>query len=85
MQGLDAAGKQFMFQTREGREVSKMNRVAGLADRAAAQEMQANSDRTAALTGMISGLGSLASAGMGAAATKEVGKMTNQIGKYKID
>ena len=84
MQGLDAAGKQFMFQAREGREVSKMNRVAGLADRAAAQEMQANSDRTAALTGMISGLGSLASAGMGAAATKEVGKMTNQIGKYKI-
>ena len=77
MQGLDAAGKQFMFRTREGREVSKMNRVAGLADRAAAQEMQANSDRTAALTGMISGLGSLASAGMGSAATKKVGEMAN--------
>ena len=27
MQGLDAAGKQFMFNTREGREVQKMNRV----------------------------------------------------------
>ena len=42
MQGLDAAGKQFMFNAREGREVQKMNRVAGLADRAANQEMAVN-------------------------------------------
>ncbi len=63
-QSLDAAGKQFMFDTRENREVSKMNRVAGLADRAANQEAQARADGNAALTGMLSGLGSLASAGM---------------------
>ena len=77
MQGLDAAGKQFMFNTREGRQVAQMNRVAGLADRAANQEMQANSDRTAAFTGMISGLSSIAGAGISGAATKKAGMYSN--------
>lgn len=77
MQGLDAAGKQFMFNTREGREVQKMNRVAGLADRAANQEMAANQASTAALTGMISGLSSIAGAGISANATKMAGIYSN--------
>ena len=77
MQGVDAAGKQFMFNAREGRQVAQMNRVAGLADRAANQEMQANSDRTSALTGMISGLSSIAGAGISSAATKQAGLLSN--------
>ena len=74
-QSLDAAGKQFMFDTRENREVSKMNRVAGLADRAANQEAQARADGNAALTGMLSGLGSLASAGMTNKSNLEIAKL----------
>ena len=71
VQQADAAGKEFMFSTKENREVSKMNRVAGLADRAANQEAQARADGNAALTGMISGLGSIASAGIGAKGGKK--------------
>jgi hypothetical protein len=71
VQQADAAGKEFMFSTKENREVSKMNRVAGLADRAANQEAQARADGNAALTGMISGLGSIAGSAIGAKGGKE--------------
>jgi hypothetical protein len=71
VQQADAAGKEFMFSTKENREVSKMNRVAGLADRAANQEAQARADGNAALTGMISGLGSIAGSAIGASGGKE--------------
>ena len=77
IQQADAAGKKFEFSTRENRQVAKLNRVAGLADRAANQEAQANSDKTAAFTGMISGLSSVASAGISAGATKKAGLLSN--------
>jgi len=77
VQQADAAGKEFMFSTKENREVSKMNRVAGLADRAANQEAQARSDGNAAMTGMFSSLGSLASAGISANATIEAANIAN--------
>ena len=70
VQQADAAGKEFMFSTKENREVSKMNRVAGLADRAANQEAQARSDGNAAMTGMFSSLGSLAGSAIGASGGK---------------
>jgi hypothetical protein len=67
----EAKGKAFVFETREGREVAKMNRVAGQLGQAQAQESQANADRMGAITGMIGGLastaGSAAMAGGGAA------------------
>lgn len=71
VQQAQAQGQAFMFETREGREVAKMNRVAGQLGQTQAQEMQANADRTGAITGMIGGLvstaGSFMSAGGGAA------------------
>ena len=76
VQQADAAGKEFMFSTKENREVSKMNRVAGLADRAANQEAQARADGNAALTGMMGGLGSLASAGISAAASTKAANIS---------
>jgi len=57
VQGAEVAGKQFMFDTRESREIAKMNRVAGQQQQAQAQEMQARADQMGALTGMISGVG----------------------------
>lgn len=59
IQGADVAGKQFMFDTRETREVAQMNRVAGQQQQAQAQETQARADQMGALTGMISGVGSI--------------------------
>ena len=76
VQQADTAGKKFMFDTKENREVSKMNRVAGLADRAANQEAQARADGNAALSGMVSSLGSLAGAGISANATKDAARIT---------
>jgi len=58
VQTAEVAGKQFMFDTRESREVAKMNRVAGKEQQAQAQEMQARADYMGALTGMIGGVGS---------------------------
>jgi len=75
VQQADAQGKMFTFNAQETREVSKINRVAGLADRAANQEAQARADGNAALTGMIGGLGSLASAGISAGATKDAARI----------
>jgi hypothetical protein len=60
IQGAEAAGKQFMFGAREGREQQKIDRVAAQLGGAAAQEGQANADRTSALTGMIGGVTSAA-------------------------
>ena len=59
VQGAEVAGKQFMFDTRESREVAQMNRVAGQQQQAQAQQMQARADQMGALTGMISGVGSI--------------------------
>ncbi len=67
VQQAEAQGKSFMFETREGREVAKMNRVAGQLGQSQAQEMQANADRTGAITGMIGGLASTAGSYMSAA------------------
>ena len=64
IQGAEAAGKQFMFGAKENREQQKIDRVAAQLSGAAAQEGQANADRTSALTGMIGGVASAASSFM---------------------
>lgn len=56
VQAAEAAGKSFMFGVRENREQQKMDRVAGQLQGAQAREMQAQADRTGALTGMVSGI-----------------------------
>jgi len=53
VQKMRAQGEQFVFQTREQREMQKMNRVAGLADAAYNQSLQYQSDAQAALMGGI--------------------------------
>ena len=61
VQNAEVAGKQFMFNVREEREVAKMNRVAGQVQNAQAQAAQARADQTGAITGMLGGLSSIAS------------------------
>jgi len=61
VQEADVAGKQFMFGVRESREIAQMDRVAGQMQQAQAQAVQARADQMGALTGMIGGLGSIAS------------------------
>jgi hypothetical protein len=56
VQSAEAAGKSFMFGAQENREQQKIDRVAGQLSGAQAQQMQAQADRTAALTGMIGGV-----------------------------
>lgn len=69
VQAAEAAGKQFMFQAQENRTNMDLDRAAGLADRAAMMEAQANQNSAAALGGMLSGLGSLAGSAISADAT----------------
>lgn len=82
VQEAQAQGNVFEFNARENREVAKMNRVAGLMDNAAAQQSQANSDYTGAITGTLSGLSSIA----GSYAKSKVGKTnTTTSGGERID
>ena len=62
MQGLDAAGKTFMFQQREGREMQQLDRVSSQLAGAQANQMAARADATAALTGTISAVGAIGAA-----------------------
>jgi hypothetical protein len=65
VQSAEAAGKSFMFGAQENRENQKLDRVAGQLAGAQGQEMQAQADRTGALTGMIGGLSSIAASTYG--------------------
>lgn len=64
IQAGESAGRQFKFGAAETREQSKIDRKAGLADRARAQEAQAQADESAATAGMFSGLGNIFAAGL---------------------
>ena len=65
VQAAEAAGQQFMFQAQENRTNMDLNRAAGLADRAMQMEAQANQSSSAALGGMLGGLGSIFGAYIG--------------------
>jgi len=52
IQSAQASGKQFMFQTREQREIQQLNRIAGL-------QAQATAGAQSAQAGMYGALGSL--------------------------
>lgn len=60
MQQADASGKQFMFGAQETRETGKLDRLSAQLGGAQARESQAASDQTAAITGAIGGLTSIA-------------------------
>ena len=55
MQQADVSGKQFMFQTREGRQMQQLNRVAGLAQ----GYRQAAAASTAGMMGALGSLGGI--------------------------
>lgn len=73
MQGLDAAGQQFMFGTRESREMQQLDRVSNQISNAQQRQTQAGADRTGALTGMVGGLASTAGSYMTGYATMNAG------------
>tara|TARA_R110000772_G_scaffold83522_1_gene176691 strand:+ start:22 stop:684 length:663 start_codon:yes stop_codon:yes gene_type:complete len=60
LQNADVAGEQFMFSTREDRELQQLDRTAALLGQSKAAEAQANQDQASALGGMVSTLGSIA-------------------------
>ncbi len=60
LQQEDVAGEQFMFSTREGREVAQLDRVAAQLGMSKQAEAQANKDQAAAIAGMVSSVGSIA-------------------------
>ena len=61
LQKADVAGEQFMFSTREGRELQQLDRTAALLGQAKSAEAQANQDQASAIGGMFNSLGSIAS------------------------
>ena len=60
LQQADVAGEQFMFSTREGREMQQLDRTAALLGQSKTAEAQANKDQASAIGGMVSSLGSIA-------------------------
>ncbi len=66
MQQADVAGKQFVFQQRENREVAQLNRVASQLGAAQQAQAQAQADQTSATLGMIGGVTSAVSGIAGA-------------------
>jgi len=61
LQQADVAGEQFMFSTREGRQVAELDRVAVQLGMSKQAEAQANKDQASAIGGMFNSLGSIAS------------------------
>ena len=58
-QGLEAAGQQFMFNAREGRQMQQLDRVSAQLAGAQGQAMQASNARQASTAGLMSGLAGL--------------------------
>lgn len=60
LQQADVAGEQFMFSTREGRQVAELDRTAALLGQAKQAEAQATKDQASAVGDMFGSLGSIA-------------------------
>ena len=65
LQQADVAGKQFMFQATEQRQMQELDRTASLLGAARSAEAQAGADSTQALTGMFGSLASMAGTAFG--------------------
>ncbi len=66
LQQADVAGEQFMFSTREGRQLQQLDRTASMLGQAKQAEAQAASDKTGAITGAFGSLGQIAGGYMAA-------------------
>ena len=69
LQQADVAGEQFMFSTREGREMQQLDRTAAMLGASRQAEAQANSDRTGAITGALGSIAGIAGAYYGSQPT----------------
>ena len=69
IQQSDVAGEQFMFSTREGRELEQLDRTAAMLGAAKQAEGQAQSDRTGAITGAVGSLTQMAGGYMAASSS----------------
>jgi hypothetical protein len=69
IQQSDVAGEQFMFSTREGRELEQLDRTAAMLGAATQAEAQAQSDRTGAITGAVGSLTQMAGGYMAASSS----------------
>ena len=65
MQQADVAGKQFMFEQRENREMQQLNRVSSQITGAQQQQVAAQQAQASAQAGMMSGLGNIAGSYIG--------------------
>ena len=85
MQETDVAGKTFVYGEKEKRELTALDRVQAKIDGATAREMQANQDRTGAITGAIGGVakGLSGVAAGGAFGSKLMGRTYKQQVKYE--
>tara|TARA_R100000544_G_scaffold22992_1_gene11503 strand:+ start:836 stop:1498 length:663 start_codon:yes stop_codon:yes gene_type:complete len=63
MQGLDAAGKQFVYGETERREQQQLDRVSNQIAALRGQEAQAKADATGAITGALGSIAGIAGAG----------------------
>ena len=70
LQQADVAGEQFMFSTREERQMQQLDRTASMLSAAKQAEAQADSDRTGAITGAIGNLTGMAGAYYGSQPTE---------------
>ena len=86
MQSLDAQGKSFMWQQRENRETVQMDRVSAQITGAQQQAAAARADSTAALTGTISSLGSVAASGaFGGGGSSNTNTTPNTLGDATVN
>jgi hypothetical protein len=65
MQNLDSAGKSFVYGETDKREMMQLNRLQGQIDNMQGIKAQAGRDQTAAITGAISGVASVAGSAFG--------------------
>jgi hypothetical protein len=65
MQNLDSAGKSFVYGETDKREMMQLNRLQGQIDNQQGIKAQAGRDQTAAITGAISGVASVAGSAFG--------------------
>ena len=70
LQQADVAGEQFMFSTREGRQMQQLDRTAAMLGAARQAEAQADSDRTGAITGAFGSMAGMAGAYYGSQPTE---------------
>ena len=77
MQQAEAQGIMYTFQQEENRLNMDLNRAAGLQDRALQQQSDAQANQAAAYGGMMSALGSIGGASIGAAGTVKAANIAN--------